>query len=395
MPPKKKSSNKSPKGRTPTVVDGLSTEEMSKEQLEEHIVRLREELDREREERNYFQLERDKIHTFWEITRRQLEENKYELRNRERDLEEAEKRHQVEIKVYKQKVKHLLYEQQNMLSELKAESVVSTKQLEKENAMLGNHLQKDMHNLKVYLKEQELSSENVLKSIHLKHDEEITDLRKDFARQVREIGSKYEKRMQKLRQEEELRRKTDIHEIEERKNSHINMLMKNHEKAFKDIRNYFNDIVYKNLDFITSLKVQLERDELYMKFTKTILEVQQKSGFKNLLLECKLSALNDTLEKKEAQLSEVLSVSNLDPTILSVVTHKLEEVLESKNHTITDLQYEVARVCKAYDDLLKTSEAKLRALGIPVEELSFKPLETNIAGQSLGRGLATVVSSPN
>lgn len=62
--------------------------------------------------------------------------------------------------------------------------------------------------------------------------------------------------MQKLRQEEELRRKTEIHEIEERKNSHINMLMKNHEKAFRDIRNYFNDIVYKNLDYITSLKVK-------------------------------------------------------------------------------------------------------------------------------------------
>lgn len=62
--------------------------------------------------------------------------------------------------------------------------------------------------------------------------------------------------MQKLRQEEDLRRKTEIHEIEERKNSHINMLMKNHEKSFRDIRNYFNDIVYKNLDFITSLKVK-------------------------------------------------------------------------------------------------------------------------------------------
>lgn len=64
-------------------------------------MRLREELDREREERNYFQLERDKIHTFWEITKRQLEEKKCELRNRERDLEEAEERHQVEIKVLK------------------------------------------------------------------------------------------------------------------------------------------------------------------------------------------------------------------------------------------------------------------------------------------------------
>ncbi|XP_050958514.1 dynein regulatory complex subunit 4 isoform X2 [Labeo rohita] len=466
MPPKRKSSNKSIKGKTPTVVDGLSTDEMSKEQLEEHIVRLREELDREREERNYFQLERDKIHTFWEITKRQLEEKKCELRNREHEREEGEERHQVEIKVYKQKVKHLLYEQQNMISELKAEGVVSTKLLQKEHADLENQLRKDMCCLKVDVKEQELSSENVIRSLHLKHDEKITFLRNEFARQVQEIESKYKKRMQKLRQEEELRRKTEIHEIEERKNSHINMLMKNHEKAFRDIRNYFSDIVYKNLDLITSLKeelkemkrkeekrnkemaevleenkylrespqkakeevaellkrlanyekdrsalartrarlkisereikelkwvhevleqrftkVQSERDELYMKFSKAIQEVQQKSGFKNLLLECKLSALNDTLKKKEAQLSEVLSASNLDPSTFNMVTHKLEEVLESKNHTIRDLQYEVARVCKAHNDLLKTSEAKLRAFGIAVENLGFKPLESS-SGQS-------------
>ena len=91
-------------------------------QLEEYIVRLREELDREREERNYFQLERDKVNTFWEITKRQYEERKADLRNKEREMEEAEERHQVEIKVYKQKVKHLLYEHQNNITELKAES---------------------------------------------------------------------------------------------------------------------------------------------------------------------------------------------------------------------------------------------------------------------------------
>lgn len=71
----------------------------SARQVEEHVSRIREELDREREERNYFQLERDKIHTFWEITRRQLEEKKAELRNKDREMEEAEERHQVEIKV--------------------------------------------------------------------------------------------------------------------------------------------------------------------------------------------------------------------------------------------------------------------------------------------------------
>ena len=44
--------------------------------------------------------------------------------------------------------------------------------------------------------------------------------------------------------------------------------------------------------------MQQERDELYSRFTKAIHEVQQKSGFKNLLLEKKLTALADTLEKK-------------------------------------------------------------------------------------------------
>jgi len=71
-------------------------------------------------------------------------------------------------------------------------------------------------------------------------------------------------------------------------------------------------------------QIQAERDELYAKFVKAIHEVQQKSNFKNLMLEKKLHNLAETLEKKEAQLNEVLSASNLDPSALSIVTRKLE-----------------------------------------------------------------------
>lgn len=74
---------------------------MSHEQLEEHIIRLREELEREREERNFFQLEKDKVNNFWEITKHQLEERSAELRNKEREMEEAEERHRLELKVKK------------------------------------------------------------------------------------------------------------------------------------------------------------------------------------------------------------------------------------------------------------------------------------------------------
>lgn len=62
-------------------------------------MRLREELDRERQERNSFQLECNRIQSYWEITRQELEEKKTELRNRDREMEEAEERHQLEIKV--------------------------------------------------------------------------------------------------------------------------------------------------------------------------------------------------------------------------------------------------------------------------------------------------------
>lgn len=68
-------------------------------QLEEHIVRLREELDRERQEKSFFQLERDKIREFWEISKRSLEEAKAELRSRQREREEEEERQRVEMSV--------------------------------------------------------------------------------------------------------------------------------------------------------------------------------------------------------------------------------------------------------------------------------------------------------
>lgn len=268
--------------------------------------------------------------------------------------------------------------------------------------------------------------------------------------------------MKILRDDLELRRKQEIHEIEERKNTHINELMKKHEKAFADIKTYYNDITHNNLDLIKTLKedvaemkkkeaqneklmyeiaqenkrlsepltkalkevellrsqlgqyekdktslaqtkarlastekqlknlewenevisqrfakVQGERDELYERFESSIYEVQQKTGLKGMLLEKKLETLTEALEKKEAQLSEVLAASNLDPTTLNQVNKKLEELLDNKNQVIKALQYDIAKVSKAHNDLIRVYEAKLAEFGVPVEELGFRPLVTN------------------
>ena len=70
-------------------------------------------------------MEKDRVQTFWEVSSKQLDECRAEARVKDRELEESEERHQMEVKVYKQKVKHLLYEQENHLADLKAENMVS------------------------------------------------------------------------------------------------------------------------------------------------------------------------------------------------------------------------------------------------------------------------------
>jgi hypothetical protein len=322
------------------------------------------------------------------------------------------------------------------------------------------------------LKELELSHQDMVKNLQLEYDKRITELHEQMQLQAKvrwwesytflpswvtrrlppslrlmppslrltppssrtlllhltplhqEIRQKYEQRMDTLRDDLELQRKAEIHEIEERKNGQISALMRNHEKAFGDIKNYYNDITLNNLALINTLKeqveemkrkeerteklmgeitaenrklveplreakarvtdlekqvrhwiglkmgprylhasstarfhspsyptltslaallglrqlasytqdkqflrtskaqlkvqqdtiqhlewelevlkqrfadVEAERDELYDRFVRTIYDVQQKSGFKNLVLEKKLAALTESLEKK-------------------------------------------------------------------------------------------------
>jgi len=425
------------------------------------IFDLKQELHKEQEERNYFQLESSRVITFWHITKKDLEDKKAELRNKDREMEEMEERHHVEIKVYRQKVKNLLFEHQNALSQLKKDGESALVRQQEDNREREEEHKKEKRSLRYDVKELELANEDIIRTLKQNNERQLSKLRQEFELQARELGQKYEAKMRTLRTELSEQRKAEVHEIEERKDAHINELMKKHEKAFNEIKTYYNDITHNNLELIKNLKedlenqkedqakneklmfeiaqenqklseplvkalkdveqlkaelshyekdkaslkqtkarllmteqehkqlewehevsqqkfgkVESERDELYEKFESTILDVQQKSGFRNLLLERKLEAVEQALEKKDAQLSEVLAASNLDPAVLGTVTNKLDDLLDEKNRLVKDLKYELARVTKAHNDLIRTYESKLSEYGVPLAELGYQPLET-------------------
>lgn len=462
------------KNKGPLIIDGVNTSEMTRGQLEKFALTLKETVDREREERNYFQLERDKIRTYWEITKQQLEECRAEIRNRDRELEEKEDEHQGENKVFKQKLKHFLYEHHQEIADLRADGLMSVKMAQEDFAEQETALLTDKKALKEKLVEQQKEHLEEIRTLSMQFSERLHMERKNFELEAREIESKYGEKLQTLRGELELRHTMELTEVDERKNKQIADLMRNHEKAFIEMKNYYNDITLNNLALISNLKEQMEemkrredrmektlkecqkenrnlsepmkvamkenrelkmklanyskdkislantkkllaetqkdlddikwenevlelrlhkmeeqKEEMTDRYDYSLIEIQQKSGLKTVLTERKLKALLELIEKREAQFSEMMKVNKIEPQKLEFTVVKLERLLTRKNAAIQDLEYELARISKAYEDLLQLYEGKLLQFGIPKEELGFTPVRSTIATAKGPAGLLT------
>lgn len=92
----------------------------------------------------------------------------------------------------------------------------------------------------------------------MEQDAAITDLRLQFERRARELQALYEDKMTRARDELTRDREEELKAIETRKAKHISMLISSHEKAFADIKGYYNEVTHANLDLIKSLKEEVE-----------------------------------------------------------------------------------------------------------------------------------------
>ena len=59
----------------------------------------------------------------------------------------------------------------------------------------------------------------------------------------------------------QLRLKSEVSETEERKNAQIEDIRKKNEKAFTEIKNYYNDITLNNLAMISTLKEEIKNKD--------------------------------------------------------------------------------------------------------------------------------------
>lgn len=256
--------------------------EMDGATLEKTIANLKERLQDGKIKRNIIQIEKDMIHDFYSNTKNQISETEASVKNKDTAMENLESAHRVELKVYEQKVKHLEYEQtQNC--DLVDDDAEKNKTTETEHHNDQEKTQRESKgNLKKEYQEADFAHINLVQTEQRNLNQKLVDINTTLKIKKEELIKQYEEKQKNLKEELELRLKVEIHEIEERKNQHINDLMANHERAFRDMKDFYQEITRENLGLIkvhrerlTDIKTQIENYQKAVDDIKTENELLQ------------------------------------------------------------------------------------------------------------------------
>lgn len=97
------------------------------------------------------------------MAKKDLEDRKADLRAREREREDLAEAHAVEVKLYKQRIKHLLFEHQSEATDAKTDGQVSLKMAQEGHRSSERELKTDRRDLRGAVKELEAAHEDFVK----------------------------------------------------------------------------------------------------------------------------------------------------------------------------------------------------------------------------------------
>jgi hypothetical protein len=131
-----------------------------------------------------------------------------------------------------QKVKHLDYDHLNNCEATQVKAKGEMKEEKKHHTDQKKNNRKQKHAKRDEYERDDLHNIGVTDAKEKSLIDEVETLQKNLEEEKDELISDYEKKLELLKKELDLRMKVEIHEIEERKNSHRNDLMIAHTKSF-------------------------------------------------------------------------------------------------------------------------------------------------------------------
>lgn len=156
------------------------------------------------------------------------------IQKEEYEMEKLEEHHQNNINAFNNKYKHLEYDHEIFKTKTLVDN--SEKAVREEDAIKQERELKYLdrkQNLKTKIKEEAHFYSDDIEKAKERLDRKFKAMEHELEEKLKKIKENYVIKMKNLELDLELRLKVDIHELEERKNLHINNLM----KAFEDRMN--------------------------------------------------------------------------------------------------------------------------------------------------------------
>lgn len=311
-----------------------------------------------RKERNFYQLERDKVERFWQIAKEDLERRRLEMQNLATDVQEQEESHAAEIRVYAQKIRYLQYEHKlHIQAEQERAQAALADAVTAHRETIAKHLGDRTEAAQGTADGEALQIERIA-ALRRNHDSVLQLTNADGKKLLREQAEKQEKKLAVLADDLELRRKAELHDLEERANEHIQLLVERHQTAFTDMKKYYNRITANNLDLISTLKAELaamRRNEHYNSHLMADIQAE------NARLKEPLTRAKKDVSDLRAQLLTL----GKDRQSLRMAQSRLT-LLESKHRALeaehTAKEAEFAALQQKRDALLESFEPSLRGV---------------------------------
>ena len=319
-------------------------------------------------QRTYFEFERDQLQKMFEITHKEVHNVDLQCNIIGAEMDNMQSTHGNNIEMYVQKVKHLEYDHENTMNAVCLEfNLLNEDQnnKEKENRKKQVYLQQMLDS---EIDKQQQQHEHEIRNVQTMNAKECTKIKEEFEEKYHRLQMQYDAKLKHIEHDLMIKMKLAMHEIEERKNLHINDLMDNHECAFNKMRQYYNDITKDNLDLIYALKQEIKdlnaRIALYDHKYHCIMQENKK--------------LNEPLHKAQLQVSKYekklvnfdkdckilknsqMRVSHLNQSISSLrnTYHNMQSKYAQLTHKMQSLNEQFATVQHSLNAHSKSMRAK-------------------------------------
>ena len=178
---------------------------------QEVVPMLQQQLDKCQADRNWTQLERDTVQTFYDVTRSEVRDLEMSISLKDRAMELMEDNHRVEVRVYVQKVKHLEYEHKNCIKAIDVDSVMlNGEEGGRSDNAIGINMT-DKKALKDEILEKNGTNAKEIMVVKIQHEKILQQMREVFVSNLDDLTGRCDNKLTCLEEDLELRRKVSTH----------------------------------------------------------------------------------------------------------------------------------------------------------------------------------------